>query len=257
MALTVYSGDSYRIVWKTDRPPVDEPVTSPEFSVSGLNFKLKFWRVHDKKKKESWIILLLKSEVTSVFREGCVKIYIVNKFGCLVLMTDYFIPNTLNPALTEILRISTEEIKDYADAVCKDKVTLVFDFWFANISETEKTVALVNDVHKPSSSPVNSCTESLLEDLQKLLEEGSHHDLELKCGDRSISAHKSILTVRSTVFAAMLRNDMQEGRSGVVDITDIEFPVLQYFLRYVYSGTLPELTVEVASSLLNAARSFW
>lgn len=269
MALTVYSGDKPRIAWEIDLPPIGENVTSPDFPLFGSNCKMRFWRVQHQSSKEYWIMILLKSSVTSICRRDCVKIYIVNKFGSLILLTNTLIPESLDPTTVQIFRATADEIKEYAYVVPEDKLTFVFDFWCANFSEVEETATQVKEVvHVPLRQNVRqtyakatfpstkTCTDSLVEDLQRLLEEDRHHDVVLKCEGRSIPSHRTILSARSTVFAAMLKNDMREGLSGVVDIADMDFPVFQHFLRYIYCGTLPELTVELAERLYKAGDKY-
>lgn len=259
MVLTVYPGDSTRIVWETSLPPEFQQVSSPDFSLYDLNCKLKLSRVPHRinRRKGMWGIHLRKSSVSFAFKDHHVKIYMKNKCGRLILIRNSLIPNGLNLDAVQILTIFIEEIEETLGAVPEDKATLVFDFSSTIIPKIRQAPAQAKEeVHASQSSPVSSYTESLVEDLQTLLEEDNHHDLQLRCGDKSISAHKSILSARSTVLAAMLRNDMQEGRSGVVDIADIDFPVLQQFVRYIYCGRLPELTVELASGLFKAGDKY-
>lgn len=93
---------------------------------------------------------------------------------------------------------------------------------------------------------------SLSEDFCHLLDKKIMADLLLKSGDEIIPVHKLILAARSDVFSAMFQHDMNESKSGIVAIQDIEPFVLRPFLKYIYSGKLPdhlseEMTYELYS----------
>lgn len=93
---------------------------------------------------------------------------------------------------------------------------------------------------------------SLSDDFCHLLDKKIMADLLLKSGDEIIPVHKLILAARSDVFSAMFQHDMNESKSGIVAIQDIEPFVLRPFLKYIYSGKLPdhlseEMTYELYS----------
>ncbi|CAL1279990.1 unnamed protein product [Larinioides sclopetarius] len=98
----------------------------------------------------------------------------------------------------------------------------------------------------------------LSNDMRRLLEPENCclADVYLKCGEASIPAHKIILSARSPVFAAMFKNPMKENHENEVVIDDMEVPVLQLMLTYVYTGNLSDLTVSSASDLLYAADKY-
>ncbi len=52
-----------------------------------------------------------------------------------------------------------------------------------------------------------------------------------------VKAHKSILSLRSPVFEAMLRNKMVESLSGRIIVKDISKEIFQLFLKYIYLGS--------------------
>ncbi len=72
-----------------------------------------------------------------------------------------------------------------------------------------------------------------------------------------IGAHKSILSARSPVFAAMFRHPMQESKTGQVTIDEIERNVFYQLLHFIYSGrTSVPLTETTAQQLLAAADKY-
>jgi hypothetical protein len=72
-----------------------------------------------------------------------------------------------------------------------------------------------------------------------------------------IGAHKSILSARSPVFAAMFHHDMQESKTGQIAIDEIERNVFYQLLHFIYSGrTSVPLTETTAQQLLAAANKY-
>lgn len=98
--------------------------------------------------------------------------------------------------------------------------------------------------------------ESITKDFTKLLDSGPNYDAEIKCGDHSIKAHKNVLCARSDVFKAMLESDMQEGRTGILQIQDMDVNFLKDFVRYLYTGAMPELTFDEAKLLYEAGDKY-
>lgn len=92
-------------------------------------------------------------------------------------------------------------------------------------------------------------TESLPDDFAKLLETGLDHDIQIKCGEHSLKAHKLILSARSDVLKAMLKHDMLEGQTKVVNLQDLDGIYFRDFIRYLYTGIMEELSFEKAKAL--------
>ena len=98
--------------------------------------------------------------------------------------------------------------------------------------------------------------EAVSHDFAKLLDDDPSHDVEFTCGVQSITAHKNVLCSRSDVFASMLHSDMVEGKTGQVNIQDMDAGIFQQFLKYLYSGMLPELTIDSAKQLYKAGDKY-
>lgn len=98
--------------------------------------------------------------------------------------------------------------------------------------------------------------ERLSHDFSKLFDEGPYHDVEFICGDQTIKAHKNILCSRSSVFASMLQSDMVEGKTGQVNIQDIDSAIFRQFLKSLYTGILPKLTVDSAFQFYEASDKY-
>ncbi|XP_074272585.1 BTB/POZ domain-containing protein At4g08455 [Silene latifolia] len=51
-----------------------------------------------------------------------------------------------------------------------------------------------------------------------------------------VPAHKAVLASRSPVFKAMLEIEMEESRSGTINISDVSYDALRSFVNYLYTG---------------------
>ncbi|XP_045023631.1 speckle-type POZ protein B-like [Daphnia magna] len=72
--------------------------------------------------------------------------------------------------------------------------------------------------------------------------------------DESIGGHVNILSVRSSIFAAMFQSGMQETNTRKVCIKDIKPDIFKQLLYYIYSGrTSTKLSEEIAQPLYVAA----
>ncbi|KAJ3707464.1 hypothetical protein LUZ61_011169 [Rhynchospora tenuis] len=71
----------------------------------------------------------------------------------------------------------------------------------------------------------------------------------------AVPAHRAVLVSRSPVFKAMLDNEMEESRSGVIKIPDASTEVLRSFVNYLYTAetTLDE---DIAPDLLILAEKY-
>ncbi|CAL1268426.1 unnamed protein product [Larinioides sclopetarius] len=105
--------------------------------------------------------------------------------------------------------------------------------------------------------PVGSLME-LASDFERLLKPKATDftDVNLKCENASFSVHKNILSVRSSVFAAMFTTGVKEKRENKVNISDISPQVLKTMLIYIYTGKTGELSVQSAGELLFAADKY-
>lgn len=74
--------------------------------------------------------------------------------------------------------------------------------------------------------------------MEELLLSGSQSDLKICVKGMEFSAHKLILSARSSVFRSMLETNMTEKTSGVVNITDCDADCFKDFLLFLYSGRL-------------------
>ncbi|KAG8183882.1 hypothetical protein JTE90_009938 [Oedothorax gibbosus] len=120
-----------------------------------------------------------------------------------------------------------------------------------------KSLIAVEHPTPPDAAVGSSST--LSRDLLQLYRKKTFSDVTLNTDeDTSLSAHKNILAARSCVFEAMFEKDQTvEGRSGVVDIDDVDSETMDRLLVYLYSDSLEvELWWEQASALYYAADKY-
>jgi speckle-type POZ protein len=96
---------------------------------------------------------------------------------------------------------------------------------------------------------------SLFESYSSLLKESKFSDVKLNVEGIDIMAHKSILSSRSPVFAAMFEHQMKESTENVVKIVDMSTEVANELLHFIYSGKVDNLK-KVAKDLLAAADKY-
>lgn len=95
----------------------------------------------------------------------------------------------------------------------------------------------------------------LSEDLGSLFESSNFADVTLSCNGREFQCHKSILTCRSYVFAAMFEHDMEESKHNRVEVKDVDPDVMADMLKFIYTGCAPNLET-MAADLLAAADKY-
>jgi speckle-type POZ protein len=89
----------------------------------------------------------------------------------------------------------------------------------------------------PLVSTVNSniLIPSLSRSLKQLLSSGDIADVVISVGGVHLSAHRCILSARSPVFHAMLKNEMTERMTGTISIDDVDPQVMQECLTFMYT----------------------
>jgi speckle-type POZ protein len=101
-----------------------------------------------------------------------------------------------------------------------------------------------------------AANEQLVSYLTELLEKQVAADVKFVVKSQPIGAHVNVVVPFSPVMAAMLDNDrFQEGLTRTVHIDDMEPNVFKEMLRYLYTGTVPQLE-QMAESLFVAADRF-
>ncbi|CAL1281810.1 unnamed protein product [Larinioides sclopetarius] len=82
---------------------------------------------------------------------------------------------------------------------------------------------------------------SSLDDFKTFYNDRFLTDIVLKTPTKSFPAHKIVLCARSSVFRAMLTNDMKEKNTDCIQVEDLENETVQHLLLFLYSESLEEL----------------
>ncbi|KAF3339061.1 hypothetical protein FCM35_KLT16532 [Carex littledalei] len=100
----------------------------------------------------------------------------------------------------------------------------------------------------------------LYKQLGTLLSVEKGADINFEVDGRSFPAHRSVVAASSPVLRSQLSDLMKEAKEQLIKITDIDAPVFEALLLYIYTDNLPEIKtltdIEMARHLLLAADRF-
>ncbi|XP_013105719.1 protein roadkill-like [Stomoxys calcitrans] len=103
---------------------------------------------------------------------------------------------------------------------------------------------------------LNNIDLKLQEGISQLLTSGKFSDVALKVSGKLFKAHKSILSLRSDVFAAMFDHDsMMENTTNQIVIKDFNHQVIGEMLTFIYTNKAPHIE-EMAIDLLACADKY-
>ena len=122
-----------------------------------------------------------------------------------------------------------------------------------SVGSTSGSPILDDEYLQPSPLKKRTHFQAACRDFSKLYGDTSSCDIVINCEDKTLKAHKIVLQARSKVFDAMLKSDMAESKTGVINVTGIKSSTLECFLKYLYSATLPKLNVASSKELYEAA----
>eukprot|EP00026_Physarum_polycephalum_P003335 Phypoly_transcript_03345.p1 GENE.Phypoly_transcript_03345~~Phypoly_transcript_03345.p1 ORF type:complete len:519 (+),score=59.20 Phypoly_transcript_03345:92-1648(+) len=99
--------------------------------------------------------------------------------------------------------------------------------------------------------------DTLIEDLQKMFDNLDFYpDIVFKVGEKTIRAHKCILSARCPYFNSLFKSSFQEATSSEINITDIGEDVFTVLLQYLYGGKSYLITPEVSFELLTLSERY-
>lgn len=237
----------FRYLWKIENFSFfDRQRVSPEFATKNINIK---WQLHMSEDDEHLCLKLKKStscDNPSVPYHFKLKASILNADGNIGY-TGNCCMDALSVAYSRLIYI--DDLLDASRGLLpNDTLTLICDI----------TIILDTiDIVPSNVSDIGSLNDgSHYEDFSMLLETGRFSDVTLLVDDKEFEAHKSILTIRSEVFAAMFDHEMmEENKSNRVVIKDFDHRVIQEMLTFIYSNKSPNLD-DMAAELLAAADKY-
>jgi len=147
-----------------------------------------------------------------------------NQFGTEILHETF-------PFKRRFKLISVSELNDPANNLLSyDQLTIHF------LVRRTKADCEVEECHHPAG---NCHRPQLTSDFANLFTSKMNADVIFKVQNTDIAAHKSILTARSPVFAAMFQHQMKDNESGAVDVPDATPAVFNKLLQFIYTGECP------------------
>ncbi|KAJ0114447.1 hypothetical protein J7T55_010837 [Diaporthe amygdali] len=90
---------------------------------------------------------------------------------------------------------------------------------------------------------LENCEDRFMSSDLSLLETGNFSDVELVCGDRSWSLHRSVICKRCKWFEKALTGDFEEAASRKITITEFSPELTNVVVRYLYSGAMDTTSV--------------
>jgi len=91
----------------------------------------------------------------------------------------------------------------------------------------------------------------------KIFESQIYTDFRVICNGKSFSCHKAFLTVQSSVFKAMMENNMTEAKEGNVELKNCTETVAESFVKFFYTGQVDEeILRENAASFLDLGEMY-
>jgi len=98
------------------------------------------------------------------------------------------------------------------------------------------SVALTEESWLAMLSPQAKAQAHLASDFSSLLSSGWHADVALLVDGRVMKVHSLIIATRSHVFKQMLNSGMRESSTHTINITDMDWDVLNHLCNFMYSG---------------------
>ncbi|CAG5101078.1 Similar to spop: Speckle-type POZ protein (Xenopus tropicalis) [Cotesia congregata] len=139
--------------------------------------------------------------------------------------------------------VKREKLSNYElELLVNDSLTIHTEI---TVKDDARTILIKNFC---SSNSANQ----LANDLERFYQSKINTDVTFIVGDKKFQAHKTILSSRSPVLAAMFTHDMIEKKTSRVSVKDITPEIFEKFLNYMYTDRVANLDV-VALDLLKAA----
>lgn len=116
---------------------------------------------------------------------------------------------------------------------------------------------VLNDFYEFRFEPVAIPPSTITDDLMKLVNNPVMSDVEFIVEGKTVYATRAVLAARSEHFRALFYGGMRETQSQeAVNLPDIQFPVFNALLEYIYTDKVGDISSELAVHLLIAAERF-
>lgn len=99
-------------------------------------------------------------------------------------------------------------------------------------------------IDKKCSKPTESACfkDKMLLGFKEMWSTGRLSDFTIIVGTKQFNVHKNVLSIHSAVFATMFLSKKNETPPNDMNIQDLSVGAVEHFLRYLYTGELPDST---------------
>lgn len=110
-----------------------------------------------------------------------------------------------------------------------------------SVESIEKLMKIIDKKYKKRSNDdfTKMFAEKFTKGFEDMWSTGKFSDFTIVVGNREFRVHKSVLAIQSSVFAAIFETDSENSRHQMT-IEDFSVESVEEFLRYFYTGVLPE-----------------
>jgi len=170
------------------------------------------------------------------------------------MLTEDFNPSSPSLFTSQEFVLYSDLFDENKGLLCSDSLTIVCEVH----ALTDKIRYVNNWLFRPLKPVVAHNVENTLgSDLKRMLDTGQGSDVTLVASDgREFPAHVLILSSRSPVFAAMFRHDMKEQQEKRVTIDDLNSQAVKGLLNFIYTDTVPRVSLLLAQQLLYASQKY-
>ncbi|CAM0902622.1 unnamed protein product [Alopecurus aequalis] len=203
-------------------------VCSSVFSVGGYDWTIRYYPDGETDPGSASVFLFCVSEVKDVR----------TKFTLNMLEIDRKVGVT-NLGVLEHLFSRTSSSWGYPNFVEKSKLKSLSNFK----SGCFIVRCVLTVIHEPRTEEVKRKLSvvpppDLRDNLQKMWKDGQGADVIFSVAGQLFSAHRCLLAARSPVFMAELFGQMKEKATQAIKIDDIEPPIFEALLHFVYTDSL-------------------
>ena len=250
---------------------VDESILSAPFTITGPNDKVTKWQLElyprgeSVSEEEGTVGIYLENidvntEKACLSKEkACFSLAFLNdrrqKEEAIDFSTEQFMSISEDYiGVGSDYFVSSEELKDNPHILPNGNLTIVCDLTVYGPEATTSGSKFPDE----KLTPVDNCLKQMSHQLGKLFGDEKFSDVRITCGEEVFRCHRSILSVRSSVFEAMFQSDMMENISRIVNIKDMKPEVVKEMLHFIYNGATSTETVmdEIGKDLLGAADQY-
>ena len=102
----------------------------------------------------------------------------------------------------------------------------------------------------------HEATNSLIENMRKIINQDSFSDVVFEVEEKLIYAHKAILVAQCDHFKAMFTSGMKESTQTKIDIQDWSYSSYIHMIEYLYTGCIKDFNPTIGLEILGLADAY-